>query len=176
MVVVISVASMNFARKPELPYYEYSSWIAEFWNTTSNIIFFVLGMARYYDSRQTNMKRRANPQKPNPMPTLWLLMAAAGVCSAFHHSQTMRWTIVVDWIPIGGNILYVLVYHRYLLNYVSVAAWCGFAFAMSMLVVDHVATLLPVPWGHVMWHVAAAYSITSAFQDMDRFFARVLPD
>jgi hypothetical protein len=165
---------IDLRRKPEPDLYSYSVYVAEWWNTWSNALFVVIGVLRYRAAcRQRAARKR--PRDRYALPTLWAFYAAAGFCSAFHHSQDRPWTILIDWVPIAGSILFVLRSHRPLLRWVSPASYAGLAFAVLFLAVDHAWTVLPPPWGHVLWHVSAAYSIAAAYQDMDLYYRTALP-
>lgn len=89
----------------------------------------------------------------------------AGVCSALHHASGQKWTIIIDWIPIAASIRYV-VQHR-LWDDLSMGSVLRLMIALGSLVVDHVWTPFPVPWGHVAWHLLAALSIDAAYQQLE---------
>jgi hypothetical protein len=160
----------SWARKLEPDLYGHSGYVAEWWNTISNILFVAIGVLRYREAIANKTWAQKRAPKGYVLPRLWLLFAAAGVCSAFHHSQRMRWTIIVDWIPIAASAILLVLGHRYLLHRVSWAAWFGLAFALAVLTTDHVCTILPPPWGHMLWHVSAAFSIAQAYRDMEHCY------
>ncbi len=173
----------SWDRKKE-PLYADSPYIAEYWNSWSNILFVIFGLLRAMEiqsylngnggGHSGDAIGRQAPIVAKRMRNLWLLMACAGVCSFIHHALNVPGTIVLDWIPIASSILYLVIRNSELIRYISWAAWAGFAFASLILLVDHVHTTLPVPWGHVMWHVSIAYAIAGAYQDMMRSFP-ILP-
>ena len=91
------------------------------------------------------------------------LFTCAGVCSAYHHSSPHSWTIVIDWLPISISILLGL--YEGIFWTVQPVTLFKVSFAFSVLLADHWWTPTPVPWGHVMWHLLAAYSFDEVYQD-----------
>jgi hypothetical protein len=184
----------TWERKFELPLYSWTPWVAEWYNTTSNLLFIVFGVSKCWEMtrllRQMAKRDAAkdNPKQPgglnNPdrlenfirvMIRLWVLMIVSGACSAFHHATdpyTMKWTIIIDWIPILSTIVYIIFYHPYLVKCISMTTCVAIGFSLAFLGVDHVYTPVPVPWGHVTWHLLAACSISMAYNDM--FYSYVL--
>jgi len=141
-----------FPRKLE-SFYTHSRHIAEFWNTLSNLPFVLIGLYRLWHGVN--------------FVDLYILYVLAGVCSAFHHAHPKKWTIVIDWIPILISGYLAWEYDVWYHTSTTSRVWLGFAF--GTLINDHVCTSLPVPKGHVLWHILAAYSIDSAYQDLERW-------
>jgi hypothetical protein len=137
-----------FPRKLE-KFYTHSMHIAEFWNTLSNIPFVLIGIYRLWQG--------------TPLTLLYFLYTMAGVCSGFHHASPHKWTIIIDWIPIATSV--VIVYSTGVLWSISISTMFWIMLAFATLINDHVYTSIPVPWGHVLWHLLAAYSIDRAYQD-----------
>ena len=136
-------------RVPEA-HYTHSRYVAEWWNTLSNLPFVAIGLARLYAG--------------TPLVLLYTLFTAAGVCSAFHHARPDHWTLVVDWVPIALSA--VVCTWNGVVWAASSATLFKVALAFAVLVCDNTfAWPMPVPWGHVMWHVLAAYSIDSVYCD-----------
>ena len=168
-----SLAEMGarLERKLEPDLWSHSPYIAEFWNTVSNVLFIALGLLRYWECRNHMIAS----ERGYAMPRLWLMFALSGLCSAFHHSQRITGTIVIDWVPIVAQGAYVAKWHPHLLRWVSPASWFGTALAFAILAVDHVYVLLPPPWGHSKWHIAAAYAFSAVYVDMSRYYLPLLP-
>ena len=134
--------------------YTISPYIAEFWNTISNIPFILIALARLYEGTY--------------LVNLYILMAVAGAARGIHHAAApmyKKYTIILDWIPIAISIVVFLTNHC--LCEVSLTALLELALALVVLVVDHVCTIMPVPWGHVMWHLLAAFSIDAIYQSIN---------
>jgi len=146
--------NMSYKRKLE-PFFQISSYVAEFWNTISNAPFIIIGLLRLMEGTD--------------LETEYKLMVLAGIASAIHHATTPRWTILIDWAPIAWSCFHIL-RSNYLL-YLSPTAIFEILLAFFILVTDHVYTYIPVPWGHVFWHIVAALSIDCAYQSIqDNFF------
>jgi hypothetical protein len=166
----------NWARKYELPLYGRCHYIAEYWNTLSNLPFIVIGSLRlgqlaaifviYLISRTDPLIIPQNQKQLEQIFNLYFLYMCAGICSAFHHAHHKRWTIVIDWIPIASSLILLIGFWPALLSYITVTSWCKLVFAMCILINDHIITTIPVPFGHVMWHIVASFAIDSAYQDM----------
>ena len=90
-------------------------------------------------------------------------MIFTGICSAIHHATTQKWTLVIDWIPIAGSILLNLNY----LSFMGLPEALILLMALIWLLTDHVVTPMPPPWGHVVWHIMAAYSIDIFYQKIE---------
>lgn len=146
-----------FTRRIEHPY-QYSFYIAEFWNTVSNLPFIILGLFRFYELAAMNHENRS-------LQLAYVLLAFAGIASGIHHAVNIgykKWTIFLDWIPILLSLL--LIYSQGFIF--SVVSWLKIIFAISVLLVDHFLGLVPVPWGHVFWHILAAFAVDNAYQDV----------
>lgn len=154
-----SLLFSRFSRQVE-PHYRYTLYIVEFWNTFSNLPFIVFGLFRLYELATGN--------KENPaLMFAYCFMVAAGFASAIHHGVDIhykKWTILLDWIPIALSIF--LIHSQNYLSILSFLSWIKILIAISILLVDHLYRLVPVPWGHVFWHIIAAFAIDSAYQDV----------
>jgi hypothetical protein len=142
-------------RRPE-PAYHKSAYIYEFYNTLSNLPFIFIGLARLAESNNSN----------NITNKLYLAMVFCGVCSGIHHAVNFRGSIILDYIPIVYSLIYLTNMGLwYKINPISV----GLAtLALFILFLDHIVQLMPVPWGHVMWHVCAAYAMDSCYQSLKK--------
>ena len=141
---------MCYPRKLEKQY-KISRYIAEFWNTISNSPFIIIGILRLIEGTYFDYEYK--------------LMICAGICSGFHHATTYKYTIIVDWIPILFSI--VNMYQESLYLYISYATYFQMCLALFVLITDHVYTYIPVPWGHVFWHVLASFAVDSAYQSAE---------
>ncbi len=141
------------------PAFVVSPYIAEFWNTLSNLPFVIIGLLRL-----NQLDCHDRDVQCQEVWSLYVLFVACGVCSAIHHASTPRWTIVIDWIPIATSIGLMLKYQ--VLFSVGVVSWFKVGVAFAVLVNDHVYTTVNVPWGHCFWHVLAAFSIDACYQDV----------
>jgi len=135
------------------PFFQVTPLMAEFWNAMSNLPLVMFGASRL-----------ASEDMPSPLPTFYTLMVLAGVCSFIHHATTPKWTIVIDWLPIASSILLGL-YHE-IVYCVSLTTCLKCLLAFASLIVDHHFVLMGVPWGHAVWHILAAYSLDSVYQDV----------
>ena len=149
----------EYRRKKE-NLYTHSFYIAEFWNTVSNLPFIIIGILRLCELDDSYFE----------LEYMYALMILAGFASGIHHGLndqnclSQKYTIIVDWIPI---LLSILVFNHYgLMEFVSLASWVKIILAFSVLITGHVYTLIPVPWGHVMWHLLACLAIDSTYQDV----------
>lgn len=128
----------------------HSTYIAEFYNTLSNLPFIILGLVRLYCGTK--------------LAVLNVLLVAAGICSGIHHCFIFRGSIILDWIPIASSIIYIVYYQLYML--LSAASIIKGLIALAVLYVDHEYTIVPVPFGHVAWHLLAAFAVDSAYAEM----------
>ena len=154
------------------------SCIEEPLNTLSNIGFIVLGIVGVVSSgtplllSQTWETFKLIETQLKDFATLThlnLLLIACGVCSAFHHACRPTWkhcTILVDWLPIACSLTVACYDHPHLLAHVSASSWVLVSIAFAFLISDHVCTPLPVPYGHVLWHLCAAFALGRAYEDM----------
>lgn len=156
------VANRKFERKLE-PFFQVTPWIAEFWNTLSNLLFIIIGLARLYELSEIEVW----PMEEvgiNQLKLAYGLYTICGIASAIHHATTPRWTIVIDWMPIAISIGLNL-YFGFLWS-VGFASVFKVLLALSVLFSDHICTPINVPWGHCMWHLLAALAIDSCYQDV----------
>lgn len=153
----------QFDRKKEEPY-TWCNWIGESWNTLTNLPFVLIGLYRL----------SANDPVDQPFYLLYWLYIFAGLCSAFHHAcahlPNNKWSIWIDWFPIAASIILFMnqIGLTVLLtnDLVSVYTWTTLGCAFFALLSDHLFTPLPVPIGHCLWHLLAALSIDSLYQDL----------
>lgn len=148
----------KYERKLE-PAFRVSPWIAEFYNTLSNLPFILIGLWRLHELDCSD-----DDVLCQQVFLLYALYVACGVCSAIHHASTPKWTIVIDWFPIAVSILLVLKFN--FLSYFGFVSWFKVSLAGVMLFNDHVYTTINVPWGHCVWHVLAAFAIDACYQDV----------
>jgi len=45
--------------------------------------------------------------------------------------------------------------------------WFKIILSFLILLDDHIFTRIPVPWGHVMWHIAITFAVDGVYQDYD---------
>ena len=140
----------QFPRKLE-KFYTHTPHIAEFWNTISNLPFIIIGLLRLYEG--TNLV------------TFYSLYTLAGVCSGIHHASPYHWTIIIDWMPITLSILMTL--KCGIIYYLTLVDIFKLFIAFSALISDHVWTPVPVPWGHVYWHLLASFAIDDVYQTVE---------
>jgi hypothetical protein len=145
----------SYSRHRE-PFYTRSMFVAEYLNTWSNAFFILLAIAR--------LKEELIQQSPL-LVQLHYMMIAIGIGSAIHHGLPYRWTLIFDYVPIGYALYQVFWCHSLYL-YFSYASWLKALLSVGVLVDDHIYRRIPNPWGHVMWHVLAAFTMDSAFQDV----------
>lgn len=140
------MCNSRYERKLEKQF-THSPYIAEFFNTISNLPFILIAFCRIYEG--------------TPLLDLYTLLIIIGVCSAIHHATTSKYTIIVDYAPIILSIYYFHSHNYYFCltptNYFEITL------ALFFLITDHVYTIIPVPWGHVLWHVVAAYTIDTVY-------------
>jgi len=135
----------RYGRKLER-FYTHSPYVAEFWNTLSNLPFVIIGVLRLWEGADS---------------LRYGLYTLAGLASAFHHASSQAWTIVVDWIPIATSLAFSW---QAFFAMTPVTAFL-LLLALSTLAADHIWTPTPVPWGHVMWHLLAAIAVDRLYQD-----------
>ena len=133
-------------------FYNVSPYIAEFWNTLTNLPFILIGLYNilYY-------------QLDFNLMVAYLLLIGCGIGSSIHHASHEEWTIVIDWIPILSSIIFALwsgiVYSMSAITLVLTI------FAFTILFTDHAFTPMPVPWGHCLWHILASIAVNSLYSD-----------
>lgn len=140
----------HLRRKSE-PHYEVTPYIAEFWNTLSNLPFVIIGVLRISSFKDA----------PDSILMLYVLYIFCGLGSAIHHAIDNSWSIVIDWIPISLSIALNLDFGMW--RYIDAVSGFKMAIALAVLAADHLWTPMKAPWGHVMWHLLAAISIDSFY-------------
>lgn len=138
----------HYARKLEQPY-THSLYILEFWNTLSNLPFVLIGISRLLEGTL--------------LPGFYCLYILAGLCSATHHAISFRGSLILDWIPISLSLFGIFWYQIWMAITISTAT--KVLMALMALAVDHIWTPMHVPYGHVVWHILAAFSVDSLYQD-----------
>lgn len=151
----------EYERKHET-HYTHTEYIAEFWNTLSNLPFIIIGFIRLIEITLYQNDAMKNIQH---MIILYSLFVAAGFCSGIHHTLLSKWTIILDWIPIASSLIY-LFYYIDLLVQISPTCWFEMIIAIGMLFADHVFQYVTPPWGHVFWHIIASFAMDNAYQNM----------
>lgn len=146
---------MKYERRRE-SFYDKSRFIAEYYNTLSNLPFIIIGFMRILE-----MDREHNDH----VLILYLLYIACGFCSGIHHMLPFKWSIVIDYVPIVMTIYYFICNYEILI-FISLASWFKILLSLLILFNDHVYRTIIVPWGHVMWHLMASMSIDSAYMDI----------
>lgn len=141
----------RYERKLE-SFYTVLPFVAEFWNTVSNLPLILIGLFRLV----------TYSYEPK-VQFLYEMMILAGVCSGIHHTLPMKHSIVLDWIPIAFTIYAWVEYQVY--TYLTLVTWFKIGLAVTVLLTDHVWTPIKVPWGHVFWHVLASFALDSAYRD-----------
>lgn len=144
---------MTYERRLE-PFFQISNYIAEFWNTISNIPFIMIGLLRLYEG--------------TVLPEFYITMVFIGIGSGIHHATTPKWTVIIDWIPILISLC--MIYYYNMIYIISFAVWFEIILAGLILYADHIHHLMPVPWGHVCWHLLASFAIDSAYQSVENHF------
>jgi len=140
-----------FPRKLE-KFYEILPFIAEFWNTISNLPFVMIGILRLIEGTPAYVEY-----------TLYILI---GFGSFIHHATPQYWTIVIDYIPIFSSI-----YYFWKMGYFYLLSWANYfqlGLAFVFLLCDHILVYVRPPWGHVFWHVLVAVSIDGGIQEVCR--------
>lgn len=141
----------RFDRKLE-QFYTVIPFVAEFWNTLSNLPLILIGLFRLYTHTYGAKVK-----------FLYEMMVLAGVCSGIHHALPMRGSIILDWIPIAITLYTWIEYQVY--SYITLVTWFKISLALMVLLTDHVWTPIKVPWGHVFWHILASFALDSVYQD-----------
>ncbi|GLE07402.1 hypothetical protein PINS_up017564 [Pythium insidiosum] len=75
--------------------YEYSPYIAEFWNTISNLLFVVLGIYGLARSMKQGFEWRFH------MQFIAVIVTGIGSCTVPRHTTTrvrLTWRIFLDWL------------------------------------------------------------------------------
>ena len=145
----------RFMRVRETPY-SHSPYIAEFYNTITNLPFIIIGILRLCQDDVWNSYE---------MTILYTLYIFFGICSGIHHSIIHKKSIIIDYIPIVITSVYFLFnYHWF--SYISYVSYFKLLLAFSSLIIDHTLRLIPIPHGHCVWHLLAALGIDSAYHDI----------
>ena len=140
----------KYERKFESKYSK-SKYIAEFYNTLSNLPFIIYGVSYLLF---------CSPSDKN----LWYLMIGFGVCSSIHHAIHFKGSILVDYIPIVSAWIYI---YNFYLSYIDFNDLIHCSLPLFILITDHIYTFIPVPWGHVLWHTLASSATYSLFVKFD---------
>ena len=147
----------EFERKRET-FYANSPYIAEFYNTLSNLPFIIFGLSRLLFSNVED-------------PYLWYFLISFGVCSGIHHCFVFRGSIIVDYIPIVLANMYIYVYYLY---YLDINDFVHLILPLFILITDHLGPIMPVPWGHVCWHLLASCTIYNIFVKFDGCYKKMI--
>lgn len=100
---------------------------------------------------------------------LYALMIGVGVGSFIHHAvdhKHIRVTIVIDYVCIIWSVGTIAAHAAELLPLVTWLSWAYGVAALLVLLTDHVWTPLPVPIGHCLWHLLAAWAMDHVYGDM----------
>jgi hypothetical protein len=141
---------MLIARRRER-YFSNSKYVAEFWNTISNLPFILIGSVRLCEKTE--------------LVNLYWLMIGAGIASGIHHMMVQKWTIILDWIPMVLSVC--VLFKMGVFHLISYGSWMQVIIALLVLYMDHIHQLMPVPWGHVCWHLLAAFATDNVYQDIE---------
>ena len=161
----------NYFKRRHERYHTYSPYIAESWNTFSNIAF-VWGAAFLSDDAQF---AGAVLVAHETRKLLVALMAMIGICSGIHHAlcdRYDRYTLVLDWIPIVASMITLSSVDTAAVGFfgpTSMSTFIVCGVALAFLITDHVCHVLPPPIGHVIWHVTAALGMTMLYWDWFTF-------
>lgn len=142
-------------RQPE-PYFTHSPMIAEWYNTWSNLGFVLCGLygLQFYSTIEAK--------------TMSLCLVLCGLCSMIHHALAdYEMFIILDLMPIVISLYYA--YQFELVQ--ALSGFEGFCIgaALGLLLMDHAGPLLIPPWGHVLWHLAAAGAAFVSYQALDEY-------
>jgi predicted outer membrane lipoprotein len=151
-------------RRREIPLFGIHPNIAEFWTTLSNLAFALVGVARLLLNTCG-----CSVFVSNDVHVLYLLLVLAAICSAYHHARDVKWTLLVDWIPITLSLVLVASIGTRTVSYTTCVVAC---MALSWLVIDHVRPITRPPIGHGVWHILAALAADAMYQDLNQ--ARVV--
>lgn len=125
------------------------------YNTVSNVAFGVLGVLGIiqYDGN-------------DKLCMLYFWMAIACFCSSVHHAsprRLRRFTLVLDWIPIAVSLYLNVVYNT--LPYMTLRT--GFISLLALVFLfNDLVDVVPVPWGHVTWHLLAAIAVDAHYTEV----------
>lgn len=138
--------------------YTHSPRVREWFCTWSNVPFTLIATLRLLNGFSGDLT--------GLLTVLYGLLAAAGVCSAIHHGTPGHATLVIDWLPIATSL--TIVFWNGLLAYAQWSTVAMALFTLAWLLLDHIRPVTPAPWGHVLWHVSAAWAADSLYQDLLR--------
>ena len=143
----------TYSRRPELPYYSLSPLFAEYYCTISNFPFILLGLSKLYED--------------TCIPIFYYIYILIGICSSIHHAIIFKYSIIVDYIPI--SILFSMFFYHDVFSTLVFSTWIKIFLSILILLNDHFYKTISVPWGHVMWHLLASFSVDSALQDYEGY-------
>jgi hypothetical protein len=154
----------GFDRPLEQPLYGVSSYVAEWWNTVSNLPFVIIGISRLVQMHLMALR------PPTLMFVLYALYTCAGVFSAIHHAAPAtrrRRTILLDWTPISAQLIILTCTSIgwFVLGNATAASWLKLGIALLALAADHLCLITPAPWGHCHWHALASFAIDCLYAD-----------
>lgn len=146
-----NIVMNKYTRRLE-PAYNVSPYFYEYYNSLSNLPFIFIGLARLYFG-------------VNDLTTqLYKYMILCGICSGIHHMFHFRGSLILDYVPIVLSLRYLYIHN--LFTQIHPVSMGLAALALFILFLDHIIQLMPVPWGHVMWHVCAAYAMDSCYHSL----------
>jgi hypothetical protein len=152
---------MKYTRKLE-PLYEKSRYIAEYYNTLSNLPLIIIGLLRLCELKSIGLLSNSDH---NVMVIFYISYTLCGTCSFIHHGLYFKWSILIDYIPIVFSIINM--YNNiFLISYISYTSYIKLLIAFLVLITDHIYTLIPVPFGHSLWHILISFSLDSSYQDI----------
>jgi len=139
-------------RHPEEPLYLVSPYIAEFWNTVSNINFI------YYSLRY-------GPYSNHKLG--YLFLANAGICSMIQHGTMLWWSWYVDMFGIYLMLSWC-VYNR-VWQHVSRKNMIYAALLFAIQSIDNMGWLrfIPPPNVHMLWHLNIANVAHYSLMELD---------
>jgi hypothetical protein len=130
------------------------SCFREPFNTISNIGFGILGLIGMVENTDERLVR------------LYFWMVMACFCSGFHHASPdwmRRGTLILDWVPIAVSIVLNIQYDT--LQCMTLSTMFKAVIA-SLFLFNDLVDYIPVPWGHVTWHILAAMTIDSHYREL----------
>ena len=140
-------------------FYNISPYIAEFWNTLTNLPFILFGS---YHIIFTELHF-------NTFNT-YILLIMAGIASAYHHATPNPSTIIIDYIPIILSIAYIL--YNSMVYHFSYFSWILLVVSIGVLIYDN--KFRPFGFkGHCVWHFLIAITTNNAYQDYNNYMTQV---
>ena len=140
----------SFFRERE-KFYQVTPYIAEFWNTISNILLILVGVYRLFTQDMSLLSQQ-----------LYTLMILCGFCSGIHHATPQDWTIVIDWIPIASSIY--IVFMNNVIFYMDTYTIVVTAIVITWFLSDQFLHLTDPRIGHSLWHIGAAFALDAIYQ------------